>query len=163
MVYVNWNGSLAYCKWLSEMTGQNITLPSEAEWEKVARGYQDARRYPWGDEFDSSRCNSKESGLGMTTPVGIFPGGASPYDALDMIGNVWEWTRSDYGVYPYDGDDGRESLAVDIDKVVRGGWWYDRPKRGESASRLSYRAYQGVFNVGFRVVCAVDDAMLVKE
>jgi formylglycine-generating enzyme required for sulfatase activity len=94
VVNVSWNDALAYCRWLSEVTGKPITLPSEAEWEKAARGAQDARAYPWGDAFDAARCNVHESGFGDTTPVGIFLNGASPYGCLDMVGNVWDWTRS---------------------------------------------------------------------
>jgi formylglycine-generating enzyme required for sulfatase activity len=97
VVNVSWHDAMAYCKWLSEVTGEKITLPSEAEWEKAARGDRDRRVYPWGDTFDPSRCNCWNLGLGRTTPVGIFPDGASPYGCLDMSGNVWEWTRSLWG------------------------------------------------------------------
>jgi formylglycine-generating enzyme required for sulfatase activity len=69
-----------------------------------------------------------------------------------MHGNVWEWTRSAYRPYPYAADDGRDEPAASGDKIIRGGSWYDRPKRCTSAFRLSYRPYQQVFNVGFRVV-----------
>jgi formylglycine-generating enzyme required for sulfatase activity len=70
----------------------------------------------------------------------------------DMHGNVWEWTRTDYRPYPYSENDGRNSLSLEVRKVVRGGSWRDRPKRARSATRLPYRTYQPVFNVGFRVV-----------
>jgi formylglycine-generating enzyme required for sulfatase activity len=97
VVGVTLHDALAYCRWLSEATGQPITLPSEAEWEKAARGADDTRAYPWGDDFDAARCNVDESGFAGTTPVGIFLDGASPYGCLDMAGNVWEWTRSLWG------------------------------------------------------------------
>jgi formylglycine-generating enzyme required for sulfatase activity len=71
----------------------------------------------------------------------------------DMHGNVCEWTRTLYRPYPYREDDGRNNLSETEDKVVRGGSWYDRPKRARSAFRIAYRPYQKVFNVGFRVVC----------
>jgi formylglycine-generating enzyme required for sulfatase activity len=99
-VHVCWYDALAYCRWLSEVTGKLYSLPSEAEWEKAARG-ADGRIYPWGDHWDATRCNSKEGDQGNTTPVGAYPEGASPYRLLDMTGNVWEWTRSVWGHYPY--------------------------------------------------------------
>lgn len=118
--------ALAYCAWLSQVTGKAITLPSEAQWERAARGHQDQRRYPWGDEFEVTHCNSKALGLNQTTPVGIFQAGASPDGCLDMAGNVWEWTRTVWGfAYPYDADDGREDLKAShsTPRVLRGGSW----------------------------------------
>ncbi|MFM8333111.1 MAG: NACHT domain-containing protein, partial [Candidatus Methylumidiphilus sp.] len=91
VVRVSWHDARAYCRWLSAETGKAIGLPSEAEWEKAARGADDARRYPWGDDFDAKRCNVDESGFDGTTPVGIFVNGASLFGCLDMAGNVWEW------------------------------------------------------------------------
>ena len=73
---------------------RGMTLPTAHQWEKAARGAEDARAYPWGDEFDAAKCNVSDSGFGATTPVGIYLNGASPYGCLDMAGNVWEWTRS---------------------------------------------------------------------
>jgi formylglycine-generating enzyme required for sulfatase activity len=78
------------------------------------------------------------------------------FGLFDMHGNVSEWTLSDYKPYPYQENDGRNSLSPDIDKVVRGGSWRDRPKRARSAFRLAYRSYQPIYNVGFRVVCYGD-------
>jgi formylglycine-generating enzyme required for sulfatase activity/energy-coupling factor transporter ATP-binding protein EcfA2 len=131
VVYVTWYDALAYCDWLSQVAGKRIILPSEAEWEKAARGDKGKRVYPWGDTFDATRCNGDELGLEGTTPVGVFPDGASPYGVLDMAGNVWEWTRSlwgedwekpDFG-YPYDSEDGRENLEAgqEVCRVLRGG------------------------------------------
>ena len=115
VVNVSWFDAMAYCAWLGKATGKNIGLPSEAEWEKAARGPStgsgDKRAYPWGDQFDSSKCNSDALGLGGTTPVGIFLEGASPYGLLDMSGNAWEWTRSLFGYsYPYQPGDDREKI-----------------------------------------------------
>ena len=92
--------AMAYCSWLGQVTGKTITLPSEAEWEKAARGEPDQREYPWGDRFEATRCNSRDLGLSSTTPVGIFPKGASPYGCLDLSGKVWEWTRNLWAYYP---------------------------------------------------------------
>lgn len=98
-VGVSWNDAIAYVGWLAQTTGQPWRLPTEAEWEKAARG-TDGRIYPWGDAWDKARANTREGGPGQTTPVGTYPGGASPYDAQDMAGNVWEWTNTRYQAYP---------------------------------------------------------------
>lgn len=88
---VNWYEALAFCRWLSAKTGLNISLPTEQQWEKAARG-TDGRDYPWGNEFESAYCNGNgRRGLGETSAVGIYPQGQSPYGAIDMTGNVWEW------------------------------------------------------------------------
>ena len=162
VVTVTWHDALVYCQWLSSVTGKSITLPSEAQWEKAARGDQDQRVFPWGDTFEPTRCNSSEIGLGHTTPAGIFSEGESPYGCLDMAGNVWEWTRSlwgeswdkpDFG-YPYEPDDGRENLEAgdDVKRVLRGGSFYNN----ESYARCAYRYGSSPLNwydyIGFRVV-----------
>jgi formylglycine-generating enzyme required for sulfatase activity len=96
---VSHEAMLAYCHWLSRETGLRYRLPTEAEWEKAARG-PDGRAYPWGDSVDPRCANTREAGIGETTPVGVFPDGASPYGALDMAGNVEECTGSLYRLYP---------------------------------------------------------------
>jgi formylglycine-generating enzyme required for sulfatase activity/energy-coupling factor transporter ATP-binding protein EcfA2 len=135
VVNVSWHDAMAYCRWLSEVTGKPITLPSEAQWEKAARGDRDRREYPWGDEWDATRCNTEELGLGGTTPVGIFPEGASPCGCLDMVGNVWEWTVSLFKGYPYNAEDGREDLETDGFRVSRGGSFAS----GRGPARCAYR------------------------
>jgi formylglycine-generating enzyme required for sulfatase activity len=147
VVNVTWYEVLKYCNWLTERLREwpstpeqlatvlqqedwRVSLPSEAEWEKAARG-ADGRIYPWGDELDLNRANYNDTNIGTTSAVGCFPGGASPYGIQDMSGNVWEWTQSlwgrnvgkpDYG-YPYEANDGRENLQAsrDILRVLRRG------------------------------------------
>jgi formylglycine-generating enzyme required for sulfatase activity len=165
VVSVSWHDATAYCRWLSEVTGKAITLPSEAQWEKAVRGDKDRREYTWGDEWDETRCNSGELELGDTTPVGIFPEGVSPYGCLDMAGNVWEWTASLWGLwtgeevkfqfkYPYDPTDGRENLEAEDDmlRVLRGGSFII----GRNLARCAYRyrnyPYARIRHYGFRVV-----------
>jgi formylglycine-generating enzyme required for sulfatase activity len=150
---VSWNDAMAYCRWLSEVTGRSYDLPSEAEWEKGARG-RDGLIWPWGNEWDPWRCNSREAGPGRTTPVGAYPTGASPYGLLDTAGNVWEWTRSLFKPYPYKADDGREDLEAKAVRVLRGGSFVSRSGgvrcsgRGKRGSHVHHK-----FG-GFRIVLA---------
>ena len=151
VVDVGWHDALAYCLWLSEVIGKVITLPSEAEWEKAARGHEDARTFPWGNTFDAVRCNV-DGAFGGTTPVGIFLNGASPYGCLDMAGNVWEWTRSHYAPYPYQANDGRENLEGSDARVVRGGSWDLYHDGARCACRDWNLPDLRLSNFGFRVV-----------
>ncbi|MBI2906205.1 MAG: SUMF1/EgtB/PvdO family nonheme iron enzyme [Chloroflexi bacterium] len=158
VVYVTWYDALGYCRWLTRVTDKSITLPREAEWEKAARGDKDQRVYPWGDTPDPGKANYQDSGIGGTSAVGAFPKGASPYGCLDMSGNVWEWTRSVYGEYPYPQDDEegrrrREDLEALARKprVVRGGSF----GKGGSGVRCAIRGRNdpddGFYGIGFRV------------
>ena len=150
--YVNWDDAIAYCKWLSEKSGLLVTLPTEAEWEKAARG-TDGRIYPWGNEFDKDKCNTSESGINNTTPVGKYsPTGDSPYGCADMAGNVWEWTRSIFMPYPYKADDGRESLEDFGYRVVRGGSWDLNRVVARASHRYNYYPDLRDANFGFRLV-----------
>jgi toxoflavin biosynthesis protein ToxD len=115
VVDVSWHEAQAFCDWLREQTGRRYRLPTEAEWEKAARG-SDGRAFPWGNTFDLDRCNVRESGLGITTPVGSYPAGASPAGVLDMAGSVWEWTQSLQAPYPYRADDGRNGSEPRIER-----------------------------------------------
>jgi formylglycine-generating enzyme required for sulfatase activity/cellulose biosynthesis protein BcsQ len=153
MVNVRWLDAMAYCRWLSEVTDKSYSLPSEAEWEKGARG-TDGRIYPWGNEWDAMRYNSGANGEQDTTPVGAYLQGASPYGVLDMTGNVWEWTRGLWSPYPYDPDDGRENLNGHPTKnrVLRGGVFLDIPRCVRCAYRNRSVPYSWYENVGFRVV-----------
>ena len=119
VVNVSWQDAVDFCRWLSEATRRSFRLPSEAEWEKAARG-TDGRIYPWGNQApDEKRCNFGMK-VGDTTPVGKYPDGASPCGALDMAGNVWEWTSSVYKPYPYAPNDGREDPGSRAARVLRG-------------------------------------------
>ncbi len=110
VVLVSHADALAYVEWLSGVTGRRWRIPTESEWEKAARG-TDGRRFPWGDQFDPQRLNSHDQGPFDTMPVGSFPGGASPYGALDMAGQVFEWTATPAG---------------DARHIVKGGSWDDK-------------------------------------
>ena len=161
VVYVSWRDAGAYCDWLADITGNPYRLPSEAEWEKAARG-TGGRIYPWGNRWYPRWCNTFEGGPGDTTPVGAYPRGASPYGLLDMAGNVWEWTRSRWGktlegphfMYPYDPQDGRENLEAgdDVHRVLRGGSFYDVPRHARCAFRYGCFPSLDWLVYGFRVV-----------
>lgn len=174
VVWVSWYEALKYCQWLTEglrqweetpvllktllrERGWVITLPSEAEWEKAARG-TDGRVFPWGNKADLNRANYNMS-IGTTSVVGSFPGGASPYGVEDLSGNVWEWTRSVYESYPYDSRDGREDLEAgqDMLRVLRGGGFnYDAGSIRCTHRDRSYPHLRNE-NIGFRVVMVPPD------
>jgi formylglycine-generating enzyme required for sulfatase activity len=151
VVGASWYEAVAFCRWLSAITEQEIRLPTEAEWEKAARG-TGGWKYPWGDEFDAALCNVDGTGLSGTSTVGIFPGGASPCGALDMAGNVWEWCQSLYASYPYQADDGREDLEASGSRVLRGGAWHDVRSGARCAYRFDFDPRFRYFGVGMRVV-----------
>ena len=138
VVGVSWFEAVAYCRWLSKQTGIAFRLPSEAEWEKAARG-PDGRIYPWGNTWNAKLANSSESGLNKTTPVGQYPDGSSPYGAFDMAGNVWEWCVTQWGKpYFYQLEDEWQTayLEAATDRVVRGGAY----PMGARGVRGAYRA-----------------------
>jgi formylglycine-generating enzyme required for sulfatase activity len=145
VVNVSWHDALAYCKWLGKKIQKPVTLPSEAEWEKAARGDKDKRQYPWGDDWCDLHCNSEELGLNDTVPVGLFLNGASPYRVLDMSGNVWEWTRTNY-------ETGKDDFESSETRVLRGGSFYGGSDNARCACRCWDFPYHWYWNFGFRVV-----------
>ena len=164
VVGVSWYEAVAYSNWLGQKLGRPVTLPSEAQWERAAR-HRDGRRYPWGEALTPDHANYDETGIGTTTAVGIFPKGKSECGALDMSGNVWEWTCSLWGKdwdkssfnYPYDSSDTkREDLDAsdDIMRVLRGGSFNHYAGFVRCAVRNRHNPDFRNRNIGFRVVVA---------
>jgi len=158
VVGIGWYEATAFCCWLTQHQGYNpqgfrYTLPSEVEWEFAARGV-DRRIYPWGNqEPDDERANFQNIYEG-TSAVGCFPLGATPDTRLlDMAGNVWEWTRSEFRDYPYDPNDGREDERDPAQKlfILRGASWHTLPIYLRAASRDHYSPVPRYFHLGFRL------------
>jgi formylglycine-generating enzyme required for sulfatase activity len=139
VVRISWYDAEAYAEWLSRETGKEYRLPTEAEWEKAARG-ADGRAYPWEGEFDAAKCNT-EGAIGDTTPVGIYPQGASPYGAMDMAGNVWEWCADWYDPAYYNQGENHNPRgpAEGERRVLRGGSWFVPHDYARCAFRYGYR------------------------
>ncbi|MGB8648002.1 MAG: SUMF1/EgtB/PvdO family nonheme iron enzyme [Anaerolineae bacterium] len=191
VVGVSWYEALAFCRWLNEAYGKQLPqgyrfiLPSEAEWEKAARGGMQIpaqpytrsvaqglawpaslpsvanrvpeREYPWDGAFDANRANTMETGIGTTSAVGCFARGVSPYGIEELSGNVWEWTRSVYKSYPYQPQDGREKLnaGANESRVVRGGAFFDPQGNARCAPRDYDPPYSLYYNQGFRVAASL--------
>jgi serine/threonine-protein kinase len=161
VVNVLWEDVIAYCDWLNRLlkpeipTGLVLRLPTEAEWEKAARG-TDGRDFPWGEDFDKEKCNTWESWIHATTPVGMYsPHGDSPYGCSDMAGNVYERTHSLFMDYPYNAKDGREAPQSSKARVLKGGSFYEQSEMARCAYRSSASPnLRRPYDLGFRVTLA---------
>jgi len=180
-VRISWDEALEFCRWLSAKCGQDVSLPTEAQWEWACRaGTAGAFHYGDTDDDFSPYANMADVTIKelaydtdgrhtmdlvprearfdddrlVTAEVGRYR--PNSWGLHDMHGNVWEWTRSEYEPYPYRPDDGRNSILAGGRKTARGGSWRDRPKYCRSAVRLDYPAWQKVYNVGFRIIVESD-------
>lgn len=146
VVEASWHGALTFCRWRGKR------LPSEAEWEKAARG-TDGRKYPWGNEPPDGTRAHFNGGWNDFRPVGSFPKGVSPYGILDGAGNGWEWVSSAYLPYPYRSNDGREDLSREQVRVTRGGGQDGRADELTTTHRgrhVSRNPRGGHHNISFR-------------
>lgn len=181
IVGVSWYEAVAYCNWLSgeisvsfgqtrgnDLFGNptslsRIRLPTEAEWEKAARGCADGSTFPWGNSFQLGCANTAEMQFGRTTPVDYFPKGASPFGVWDMAGNVFEWSASKWGKswqelsfpYPYHADD-RDDAQGSWARVMRGGSWFGPASEAKCARRSRYLPGSRGSNIGFRIALGED-------
>lgn len=157
VVGVSWYAALAFARWLTEMTPQTWRLPTEAEFEAAARGHDD----------NSPIQNQPHVAGRIQRPITVDTSAhVAACGAVNLLGNVWEWTSSRWGrnwqsldyAYPYDPDDGREDLSGSYARVMRGGSWFDAPQEAHPARRGRYLPGSRGSNIGFRLVHSVVDA-----
>jgi len=153
VVMVSWDDAVAFCAWASQVTGHNVTLPTEAQWEKAARG-TDGRIYPWGNDAPNNTQVNVYRPVSDTTEVGKYsPIGDSPYGLADMVGNVWEWVADMYSDTYYASSPSSNPLGPNSGqlRVLRGGSWYNSPLHVRAALRdHGVTSLSGVL-YGFRV------------
>ncbi|UCE42318.1 MAG: formylglycine-generating enzyme family protein [Candidatus Aminicenantes bacterium] len=156
VINISWEDAMAYCRWLSKEIGYDFMLPTEAQWEKAAKG-TDGRTYPWGESLPSDdRANFNEGSANFvkhTTPVGSYPEGSSPYGVLDMAGNVYEWCLDWYSSansssYIKKNPRGPKRGTY---RVLRGGSWYGSSHCLGTSFRISAKPDSRYFHIGFRV------------
>jgi len=152
VVGIMWEDAVAYAKWVGKR------LPTEAEWEKAARG-TDRRLWPWGSEiFDAERCNVWEIKLLKTVPVGTYEKGKSPYGCYDMAGNAWEWCADwyDQNYYYYSPKNNPKGPEYGQQKVIRGGSWHYFGHFARCAARYRVPSFAQLTQIGFRCAKSVE-------
>ena len=164
VIYVDWNQAQVYCEWRGTSTGSDTHLPTEAQWEKAARG-TDARAYPWGDTFDGTKVNfcdkncpfdwadkTVDDGFADTAPVDSYESGQSPYGIYNLAGNVWEWTADWYSETYYQSSPLKNPLGPDsgTSRVLRGGSWDNYDNSARSAYRYWFVPSFTYGIIGFR-------------
>jgi formylglycine-generating enzyme required for sulfatase activity len=156
VINVSWNDTMTYCRWLTERIGFDFKLPTEAQWEKAARG-TDGRTYPWGNSSPANnKANFSERGANLSkhsTPIGSYPEGSSPFGLLDMAGNVYEWCLDWYS--PADSSSSNKKNPHGPKRgtyrVLRGGSWYGSSHCLKTTFRTSAKPDSRYFHIGFRI------------
>ena len=159
VVYVSWYAAMAYAQWVEKR------LPTEAEWEKAARGGLTGKKYPWGDQIDATKANYGEN-IGQTTPIGEYP--PNDYGLYNIVGNVWEWCVDEhildfYATSPYQNPIAGSDINHVLDnfttlktyRVLRGGSWMSIPRYVRVAPRFRFSPAHSIYNVGFRCIRTV--------
>ena len=163
VIHVSWQEAIAYTEWLSQQTGQQYRLPTEAEWEYAARAGTETD-YWWGNEIGTNQANCRESGSQwdgqQTAPVGSFL--PNPFGLYDTVGNVWEWTSSEYDKYYH----GKEQQYVPKNnknrRVIRGGSWFLKAKNVRCSSRFFGKPTTQDKQVGFRIIREISETEIQR-